>query len=124
MGYCLILDNLVLGAMLLYSPAPGYFTDALYRFAEVYAGHAAIALSRVAEHDRAENLQAALDNNRQTGIAIGILMMRYTLSEQAAFDLLRVTSQREHRKLRHIVAETIGAQNQAGRAEPATPLPV
>jgi transcriptional regulator with GAF, ATPase, and Fis domain len=123
LGYCLILDNLVLGAMLLYSPEPGFFTDAVYRFAGVYADHAAIALSRVAEHDRAENLQAALHNNRLTGIAVGILMMRYALSEQAAFDLLRVTSQHERRKLRHIVAEIIGAQNQVGRTEPATPLP-
>lgn len=109
LGYCLILDNLVLGAMLLYSPEPEFFTDAICRFAEVYADHAAIALARVAEHDRAEGLQTALAANREIGIAIGILMTRYQLTEQAAFDLLRVTAQRERCKLRQIVTETIRA---------------
>jgi transcriptional regulator with GAF, ATPase, and Fis domain len=107
LGHCLVVDNLVLGAMLLYSTQPGFFTDDICRFTDVYADHAAIALSRVTEHDRAENLERALDSNRQIGMAIGILMSRYGLTEQAAFDLLRVTSQHRHRKLRDIAAETV-----------------
>jgi GAF domain-containing protein len=106
-GYCLILDNLVLGAMMLYSTEPGFFTDAICRFAEVYADHAAIALARVSDHERAENLETALQSNREIGMAVGILMVRYGLTDQAAFDLLRVTSQHEHRKLREIAAETV-----------------
>jgi transcriptional regulator with GAF, ATPase, and Fis domain len=106
-GYCLILDNLVLGAMLLYSTEPGFFTDAICRFADVYADHAAIALARVSDHERAENLETALQSNREIGMAVGILMVRYGLTDQAAFDLLRVTSQHEHRKLRDIAAETV-----------------
>jgi transcriptional regulator with GAF, ATPase, and Fis domain len=106
-GYCLILDNLVLGAMMLYSTEPGFFTDAICRFAEVYADHAAIALARVSDHERAENLETALQSNREIGMAVGILMVRYGLTDQGAFDLLRVTSQHEHRKLRDIAAETV-----------------
>jgi GAF domain-containing protein len=107
MGYCLILDNLVLGALLLFSTEPGFFTDTICRFADVYADHAAIALARVSDHERAENLETALRTNREIGMAVGILMVRYGLTDQAAFDLLRVTSQREHRKLREIAAETV-----------------
>jgi len=107
LGYCLILDDVVLGAMLLYSPEPGFFTDAICRFADVYTDHAAIALARVSDHERAENLETALQSNREIGMAVGILMVRYGLTDQAAFDLLRVTSQHEHRKLRDIAAETV-----------------
>ena len=107
LGHCLVVDNLVLGAMLLYSPSPHFFTPSIRQFTAVYADHAAIALSRVAEHDRAEHLERALASNREIGVAIGILMSRYGLTEHAAFDLLRVTSQHHHRKLREIAAETI-----------------
>jgi GAF domain-containing protein len=116
-GYCLILDNLVLGAMMLYSTEPGFFTDAICRFADVYADHAAIALARVSDHERAENLETALQSNREIGMAVGILMARYGLTDQAAFDLLRVTSQHEHRKLRDIAAETVFSGELPQRAE-------
>jgi GAF domain-containing protein len=117
LSYCLILDNLVLGAMLLYSTEAGFFTDAICRFADVYADHAAIALARVADHERAENLETALRSNREIGMAVGILMARYTLTEQAAFDLLRVSSQHQHRKLRDIAAETVFSGELPARPE-------
>lgn len=107
LAYCLILDNSVLGVLLLFSTEPGFFTVPMCRFADVYADHAAIALARVSDHERAENLETALRTNREIGMAIGILMVRYGLTDQAAFDLLRVTSQHEHRKLRDIAAETV-----------------
>jgi hypothetical protein len=93
--------------MLLFSEEPDFFTDALCRFVDVYADHAAIALAKVGDHERAENLETALQSNREIGMAIGILMVRYALTDHAAFDLLRVTSQHEHRKLRDIAAETV-----------------
>jgi transcriptional regulator with GAF, ATPase, and Fis domain len=107
LGYCLTLDNLVRAAMLLFSEEPGFFTDQICRFADVYADHAAIALAKVSDHERAENLETALQSNREIGMAIGILMVRYGLTDQAAFDLLRVTSQHQHRKLREIAAATV-----------------
>lgn len=119
LSYCLILDNLVLGAMTLYSTEPCFFTDAICRFADVYADHAAIALARVADHERAENLETALQSNREIGMAVGILMVRYSLTDQAAFDLLRVTSQKEHRKLREIAAETVYSGELPQRTERA-----
>jgi len=76
-------------------------------YADVYADHAAIALAKVSDHERAENLETALQSNREIGMAIGILMARCGLTEPAAFDLLRVTSQHEHRKLREVAAETV-----------------
>ena len=107
LGHCLVVDNLVLGAMLLYSSRPHFFTGVMCGFTQVYADHAAIALSRVVEHERARHLEIALQSNREIGVAIGILMSRYAMTEQAAFDLLRVTSQHQHRKLRDIAAEMV-----------------
>jgi transcriptional regulator with GAF, ATPase, and Fis domain len=107
LGYCLVLDDQVLGALLLFSTEPAFFTESICRFTDVYADHAAIALARVSDHERAENLETALQSNREIGMAVGILMARYALTDQAAFDLLRVTSQHEHRKLRQIAAETV-----------------
>ena len=54
-----------------------------------------------------DNLEFALQSNRQIGIAIGILMARHKLTSDVAFDLLVVASQRAHRKIRDLAADVI-----------------
>ena len=61
------------------------------------------ALNRA--EDKAANLERALSSNRQIGAAMGILMARFKLTDDQAFDLLRKTSQHLHRKLRDIAEE-------------------
>lgn len=56
---------------------------------------------------KAENLHRALASNREIGAAMGILMARHQLTSEQAFDLLRRTSQRAHRKVVAIAAEVI-----------------
>ena len=56
---------------------------------------------------KVENLHRALSTNREIGAAMGILMARHTLTSDQAFDLLRRTSQRAHRKIVTIAAEVI-----------------
>ncbi|HEY2273702.1 MAG TPA: ANTAR domain-containing protein [Jatrophihabitantaceae bacterium] len=53
------------------------------------------------------NLQAALASNRRIGTAVGILMVQRRITDSAAFDLLRLASQRTHRKLREIAEEVV-----------------
>jgi ANTAR domain-containing protein len=53
------------------------------------------------------NLHRALDTNREIGAAMGILMARHQLTSDQAFDLLRRTSQRAHRKIVAIAADVI-----------------
>jgi hypothetical protein len=48
------------------------------------------------------NLDAALESNRRIGVAIGVLMTRYRVTDAVAFDLLRQGSQRGHVKLRDV----------------------
>ena len=56
---------------------------------------------------RAEHLEKALASNRRIGMAIGILMARRQLTEEQAFDCLRVESQRRNVKLREIAERVI-----------------
>lgn len=105
MGFFLILDQLELGAMTLYSDQVGFFTPTLADRAGIFADHAAIALARSAEHAEAGNLRVALSSSREIGIAIGIVMATHRVSEQHAFDMLRTASQHTHRKLRDVAAE-------------------
>lgn len=56
---------------------------------------------------KATNLHRALDSNREIGAAMGILMARHQLTSEQAFDLLRRTSQRAHRKIVAIAADVI-----------------
>jgi hypothetical protein len=57
--------------------------------------------------DRADNLHHALDSNRQIGVAMGVIMTRQGVTEQAAFDLLREASQHSNRKLRDVADEVV-----------------
>ncbi|MDQ1748997.1 MAG: hypothetical protein QOE71_53 [Pseudonocardiales bacterium] len=104
-AYCLSLDDVVHGALMMYSSHPFYFTDEVCEFAAVYADHAAIALANARDHDKSANLEMALLSNREIGVAMGILMARHAVSQQQAFDLLRSVSQTTHRKLRDVAAD-------------------
>jgi AmiR/NasT family two-component response regulator len=52
------------------------------------------------------NLERALVTSRSIAMAVGIVMARQGLTPDAAFDVLRVASQRSHRKL-HAIAEDV-----------------
>jgi hypothetical protein len=56
---------------------------------------------------KTRNLHRALSSNRDIGAAMGILMARHQLTSDQAFDLLRRTSQHEHRKIVALAAEVI-----------------
>ncbi|MDT4894160.1 MAG: hypothetical protein QOE97_3195 [Pseudonocardiales bacterium] len=85
------------------------FGDDAYAVAQFVALHGASYLSGVAAAEKVRNLSEALETSREIGIAMGILMLGRKIDAPAAFDLLRTTSQRSHRKLRDVardVAET------------------
>ena len=54
-----------------------------------------------------ENLEIALGSSRRIGLAMGILMASYKLSENEAFDLLVVVSQHHNRKVRDIADDVV-----------------
>ena len=58
-----------------------------------------------AERVEIEQLTRAVEHRTTIGIALGILMERYDLDRQQAFDYLRQCSQHQNRKLYDISAE-------------------
>jgi ANTAR domain-containing protein len=61
----------------------------------------------VEARERIEHLERALATNRRIGIAIGVVMARYGLPDEQAFELLRERSQVRNKKLRDLAEEVI-----------------
>jgi GAF domain-containing protein len=88
-----------LGALNLYACSPrGFDPDALAA-AEVFGRHASIALSSAKQE---ESLWQAIDARTLIGRAQGILMERFALDDQGAFEVLRRHSQNTNTKLNEV----------------------
>ncbi|MFI6208017.1 GAF and ANTAR domain-containing protein [Streptomyces sp. NPDC051041] len=99
MGFLLYTREEELGSLNLYSRKPGTFTESSETAGWLLASHAAVAFSSA----RADaQLREALDTRHTIGEAMGILMGRYRISEEEAFDLLRTQSQKTNTKLREV----------------------
>jgi GAF domain-containing protein len=91
-----------LGALNLYAKGPHAFGDDSEAVGQIFASHAAIALSAARQE---ENLRHALDGRDLIGQAKGILMERYRLTAAQAFELLVLASTHTNRKLFGIAEE-------------------
>jgi GAF domain-containing protein len=102
----LFVQNRDLGALNIYSSRPHSFDEDSETAARLLAAHASVALANA---QVTKNLKLAVDSRDVIGQAKGILMERYKLTSQQAFELLVGASQTGHRKLREVaqdVAET------------------
>jgi hypothetical protein len=101
-------DNGSLGGLNLYFDRPGLIDAQTVGVAELFAVLAALAMGHARQLD---GLHAALRTRTDIGKAIGILMERYELDEDRAFQFLVRTSQTGNVKLRVIADEIITAAN-------------
>lgn len=102
----LFVEGDAMGALNLYSSEPGAFDDEDENTALLLGAHAAVAMS--ASRMRA-NFDIALNSRDLIGQAKGILMERYKIGGQQAFEMLVWASQHSHTKLRDValaLAET------------------
>jgi GAF domain-containing protein len=97
----------VVGCLNLYSRERSAFSDGDLSMGLLLATHAAWALANLMANNKAATLQNAVESNRDIGIAIGILMASHKITREAAFDLLRITSQGSHRKLREVATDVM-----------------
>lgn len=69
------------------------------------------ALARATEirklRESSDNLSAALKNSRETSIAVGLVMERYALKAEAAFEVLRSYARNERRKIADVAANIL-----------------
>ena len=107
LSFGLRLQDRSLGVLTVYRRRSESFDDDAIRRAAVLADHATVAIDAAASADRADNLEIALQRNRITGTAVGILVERLRLTPAQAFDLLRVKSQHTNRKLADLAAHLV-----------------
>jgi GAF domain-containing protein len=100
-------------AMNLYSrTADAYDEDAVIT-AQIYAAHAGAAISAARKQD---HLETAMQSRHLIGVAQGLLMQRYGISEQAAFQVLSRQSQEANVKLREVARRLVElARTEGGR---------
>ena len=97
-----------LGGLNLYSTTSEEIDPEAEATAELFAAHAAIALSNA--HER-ETLNQALHSRKVIGQAIGIVMERYGMNEDRAFAFLVRASSQSNIKLREIAQELVNQRN-------------
>ena len=88
-----------LGALNLYACSPRWFDPDALATAEVFGRHASIAISSAKQ---VESLSQAIDARTLIGRAQGILMERFALDDQSAFEVLRRCSQNTNTKLNEV----------------------
>jgi GAF domain-containing protein len=97
------------GSLNVYANRTGAFSDADVELAELLAAHATTAFAAA---ERAAGLETALESRTTIAQAQGILMQKFDIDAEAAFDFLRRISQHENRRL-FAVAEAIVVQRNA-----------
>ncbi|MBS4751816.1 GAF and ANTAR domain-containing protein [Nocardioides sp. zg-ZUI104] len=94
----------VLGGLNLYSTSQDSVDEEAVHVAGLFARHAALALARVS---RETQLSEALESRTLIGTATGLVMARYGLTEQRAFQFLVRASSTSNIKLRKIAEEIV-----------------
>jgi putative methionine-R-sulfoxide reductase with GAF domain len=111
LAFRLFASEETLGALDLYSSRRGAFDESARAFGTVFAAHAALALAGAQIHERdlavADGLREALATRDVIGQAKGVLMATRQIDAEAAFDLLRTTSQGRNEKLRAVAEHVV-----------------
>jgi GAF domain-containing protein len=94
----------LVGGLNLYSGTQSAFDDDAVVTGHIYAAHASNAIAATTE---VEHLQTAMHSRHLIGVAQGLLMQRYGLSEEAAFQVLSRHSQDSNTKLRDVAARLV-----------------
>lgn len=92
------------GSLNLYADDRDRFDERDLEVSAIFARHAAVALAAAQE---ADTLQVAIDARKLIGQAQGILMERFDLDQDRAFDFLRRHSQQHNVKLREVAQAVV-----------------
>jgi two-component system, response regulator PdtaR len=79
--------------------------------------HAAIERAREIKklRESAAKLRGALDERELSAMVVGVLMERFALDRESAFDLLRSQARRERRKVRELAEELLTSSERMNR---------
>lgn len=119
MGLDLYHDGDSIGGLNLYGDRPSAFDEGSTHVAVLFAAQASHLLGR---RMRESQLTAALETRQLIGQATGIVMERYQLGAERAFEFLARVSQQGNRKLVEIAAELVDqAASARGGSHPEDP---
>jgi hypothetical protein len=110
-------EHAPLGALNMYSGEIGWFGPGIVEVARIYAVHCANA---VAQARQIGGLQRAVESRHQIGVAQGILMQRYGLDVDTAFDVLQRYSTTTNTKLRDVASRVVEHGGLPDQAAPAS----
>jgi GAF domain-containing protein len=115
----LVAADAAVGAVKVYGTQPRTFGGREERLLTMFAGQAAILVANVQSFETAkrisEELQAALRARTLIAQAMGVLMARRGVDEEAAFRMLAGVSQREHKTLREVATSVVQSTTRRGR---------
>lgn len=111
LSYRLFTTGRSLGALNLFSRRTNAFTDEDVLDGLALAAHVAVALAAAMKEDQ---LLHALRTRTTIGQAQGILMERFDIDADHAFDVLRRVSSQSNRKLREVAAELVQSRRTPG----------
>jgi len=109
MGLRLQVNDRTVGGLNLYATQAEEIDTEVVQMAQLFASHAALALGKARVE---ENLVQAMTTRQRIGVAVGIVMERYELDEQRAFQFLVRVSQCSNVKLREVADELVESTNQ------------
>lgn len=99
-------DDTVAG-LNLYAEKPDAFTDRDALVGLLLATHGAQVATAMFYGRQVQHLERALQTNRRIGVAMGILMTTHKVTDEQAFDLLRIASQNSNRKLADVADDVV-----------------
>lgn len=108
LGLRLYADDKTLGGLNLYCTSADTIDPDVEQLAELFAVHAAVALGR---SRREQALHTALETRKVIGQALGIIMERYSVGEDRAFEYLTRVSQHSNVKIRDVALSLVSQHN-------------
>lgn len=107
LGFRILHGGRKLAALNLLSDSPHGFTTEGVDQAAILAAFCSVAMRAAAEHQEVETLREGLASNREIGKAIGLLMAHHRIDDDAAFAILRRTSNDLNLKLTTVAEEVV-----------------
>ncbi len=103
-GVRMFADAMGRAGLNIYSEQESGLDESSAEVAEVFAAQAALAMGKArAIHQ----LEEGMRSRQRIGVAVGILMQRYSMSEERAFAYLVRESSHGNKKLRDVAAEMV-----------------
>jgi GAF domain-containing protein len=108
-------DEENLGALNLYSEQVDAFDERAEALGCALAAHASVGMYAAGEHQEVEQLEVALENSREIGMALGLMMAQSHIDSDRAFRGLSQASQRMNIKLRDLAASIVRSHNDSAK---------